>query len=188
MLLRGFAASAAEDLMAGVEAVVRSAPFRHMTVPGGHKMSVAMSNCGLTGWVSDLRSYRYAAHDPETGMLWPPMPQAFMELARDAAAHAGYLDFMPDACLINCYAPGARMSLHQDRDERDFTAPIVSVSLGAAATFLFGGLRRKDKPRRIKLEHGDVVVWGGPVRLAYHGIAPLRQDGRRYNLTFRKAL
>lgn len=188
MLLRGFAASAAEDLMAGVEAVVRSAPFRHMTVPGGHKMSVAMSNCGLTGWVSDLRGYRYAAHDPETGMLWPPMLQAFMELARDAAAHAGYLDFMPDACLINCYAPGARMSLHQDRDERDFTAPIVSVSLGAAATFLFGGLRRKDKPRRIKLEHGDVVVWGGPVRLAYHGIAPLRQDGRRYNLTFRKAL
>ena len=188
VLLQGFAAGAADDLMAGVEAVIQQAPFRHMTVPGGHKMSVAMSNCGQTGWVSDGNGYRYEARDPQTGLPWPPMPQGFLALARDAATRAGYPDFTPDACLINCYAPGARMSLHQDRDERDFTAPIVSVSMGATATFLFGGLRRGDKPRRIKLGHGDVVVWGGPARLAFHGIAPLKQGDTRYNLTFRKAL
>ncbi|MSP42842.1 MAG: DNA oxidative demethylase AlkB [Alphaproteobacteria bacterium] len=188
VLLPGFAAAMGADVMAGVQAVIQQAPFRHMTVPGGHKMSVAMSNCGRAGWVSDGNGYRYDARDPETGRPWPPMQPCFFDLARDAAARAGYPDFTPDACLINCYAQGARMSLHQDRDEQDFTAPIVSVSLGAAAIFLFGGLKRGGKPRRIRLEHGDVVVWGGPARLAYHGIAPLRQGDTRYNLTFRKAL
>ena len=193
VLLRAFAGPAKGDLIAALREVVAQAPFRHMSTPGGHQMSVAMTNCGSAGWVTDRSGYRYDGIDPESGKPWPEMPLAFRELAGRAAAEAGFDGFSPDACLINRYLPGARMSLHQDKDERDFGRPIVSVSLGLPAIFLFGGLKRSDKPQRYRLEHGDVVVWGGPSRLFFHGVAPLadgehRLLGReRVNLTFRKA-
>jgi alkylated DNA repair protein (DNA oxidative demethylase) len=192
-LLRGFALPQAEALLAAIAEVTAAAPLRWMQVPGGGTMSVAMSNCGAAGWTSDLRGYRYSPTDPLSGQPWPQMPEVFADLAVCAADAAGFADFQPDACLINRYEPGARMGLHQDRDEAERTAPIVSVSLGLTATFLFGGLTRKDPTRKIALEHGDVVVWGGPLRLAYHGIAPLSDGvhpatGRaRFNLTLRKA-
>jgi DNA oxidative demethylase len=193
VLLRGFARSLETDLIADLRAVVAQAPFRHMVTPGGHEMSVAMTNCGGAGWVTDRGGYRYDANDPEAGRPWPQMPPSFRALAGQAAAEAGFTKFSPDACLINRYRPGARMSLHQDRDEHDFGAPIVSVSLGLPAIFLFGGLKRSDKPQRYRLEHGDIAVWGGPARLFFHGVAPLA-DGehavmgrQRINLTFRKA-
>lgn len=193
VLLRGFAKIIEIELLEALRAILEQAPFRHMTTPGGHQMSVAMTNCGNFGWVTDRTGYRYDLNDPQSGKQWPPMPGSFCELAYAAADRAGFHGFAPDACLVNCYQPGARMSLHQDRDEDDFTAPIVSVSLGLPAIFLFGGLKRSDKPRRFRLEHGDVIVWGGPARLAFHGVAPLavgehRLLGRqRINLTFRKA-
>jgi alkylated DNA repair protein (DNA oxidative demethylase) len=192
VLLRGFARSFEAELIAAIGDIAARAPFRHMVTPGGHRMSVAMTNCGALGWVTDRSGYRYDANDPETQKPWPAMPPSFRELAWQAAARAGFGAFSPDACLINRYQPGAKMSLHQDKDELDFGAPIVSVSLGLPATFLFGGLKRGDRPRRFRLEHGDVVVWGGPARLVYHGVAPLA-DGehvlmgrQRINLTFRK--
>jgi len=192
-LLRGFARPVQHDLLGALDAIAAQAPFRHMSTPGGHEMSVAMTNCGSCGWITDRRGYRYDGDDPVSGQAWPEMPSVFRELAGQAAAQGGFAGFVPDACLINRYEPGARMSLHQDRDEADFSAPIVSVSLGLAAIFLFGGLKRADKPARYRLEHGDVVVWGGPSRLFFHGIAPL-VDGehallgrKRINLTFRKA-
>jgi alkylated DNA repair protein (DNA oxidative demethylase) len=190
VLLRGFAGDA---LLEEVERVAAVAPFRHMLTPGGFRMSVAMTNCGALGWVSDRKGYRYSAVDPETGLAWPAMPAAFLELAGTAAATGGYAGFVPDACLINRYVPGAKMSLHQDRDERDLTAPLVSVSLGLPAVFQFGGLSRKDPVRRLGLEHGDVVVWGGESRLFFHGVMPLKEGlhplagACRINLTFRKA-
>jgi len=194
VLLRGFVLDAATALLAEIERVAETAAFRHMVTPGGYEMSAAMTNCGTAGWTTDRSGYRYERLDPKTSNAWPPLPEAFMDLAGLAAADAGYAGFTPDACLINRYAPGAKLSLHQDRDEADFTAPIVSVSLGLPATFLFGGPRRADRPQRIVLQHGDVVVWGGPARLFYHGVAPLKDGvhpatGRiRYNLTLRKAL
>jgi len=194
VLLRGLAKPVEAELMADLREIVGQAPFRHMLTPGGHRMSVAMTNCGSVGWVTDRSGYRYDANDPETGKPWPAMPRSFRELARQAASRAGFGGFLPDACLINRYQPGARMSLHQDKDEDDFSAPIVSVSLGLPAIFLFGGLKRSDKPRRFRLQHGDIAVWGGPARLRFHGVAPLA-DGehallgrQRINLTFRKAL
>ncbi len=193
VLLRGLAARGESELVAALHDVAAQAPFRHMVTPGGHQMSVAMTNCGSLGWITDRSGYRYGESDPETAKPWPAMPRSFRELAGQAAAEAGFGGFSPDACLINRYQPGARMALHQDRDEHDFGAPIVSVSLGLPAIFLFGGLKRSDKPRRLRLEHGDVVVWGGPARLAFHGVAPLA-DGehalmgrQRINLTFRRA-
>jgi len=193
VLLRGFAKPVEGDLIADLRDIVEQAPFRHMLTPGGHQMSVAMTNCGSVGWVTDRTGYRYDANDPQAGRPWPPMPPAFRDLARQAADHAGFGGFSPDACLINRYHPGARMSLHQDKDEGDFGAPIVSVSLGLPAVFLFDGLKRSDKPRRFRLQHGDIAVWGGAARLAFHGVAPLA-DGehallgrQRINLTFRKA-
>lgn len=193
MLLRGFALDVAQSLMRSVQQVIASAPLRHLVVPGGHTMSVAMSNCGALGWTSDRSGYRYSATDPLSGQSWPAMPACFVSLAVRAAAVAGFDGFSPDACLINRYEPGGRLSLHQDRDEGDMNAPIVSVSLGLPAIFLFGSTRRSDRPARYRLAHGDVAVWGGPARLAYHGIAPLA-DGehallgrRRINLTFRCA-
>jgi alkylated DNA repair protein (DNA oxidative demethylase) len=192
-ILRGFARAEASDLLVAIEGVVRAAPLRHLITPGGFRMSVAMTNCGEAGWVSDRRGYRYDPVDPESGVPWPAMPGRFRALAARAAEAAGHAGFAPTACLVNRYTPGARLSLHQDRDELDLEAPIVSVSLGLPATFLFGGLSRKDRPRRVRLEHGDVVVWGGPSRLAFHGIDPLKDGahgltGRcRWNLTFRKA-
>ena len=193
MLLRGFARPFETGLIADISSVVAQAPFRHMVTPGGHQMSVAMTNCGRAGWVTDRSGYRYDANDPEAGRPWPDMPPTFRELAAHAAAEAGFAKFSPDVCLINRYQPGARMSLHQDKDELDFGVPIVSVSLGLPAIFLFGGQKRSDKPQRYRLEHGDIAVWGGPARLAFHGVAPLA-DGehallgqQRINLTFRKA-
>jgi alkylated DNA repair protein (DNA oxidative demethylase) len=193
VLLRGFARDNVSDLIEDFLAVIAQAPFRHMVTPGGHTMSVAMTNCGAVGWVTDSDGYRYSPVDPKTNQPWPAMPALFRQLAEQAAAAAGFAGFAPDACLINRYTSGAKMSLHQDKDETDFGAPIVSVSLGLPATFLFGGLKRSDTPRRFRLSHGDVVVWGGPSRLAYHGIAPLMKGShvvmgtQRINLTFRKA-
>lgn len=193
VLLRGFARPVEHDLLRALEEITAQAPFRHMSTPGGFEMSVAMTNCGDCGWITDRRGYRYDADDPLSSKPWPAMPPAFRELAEQAAAEGGFAGFAPDACLVNRYEPGARMSLHQDRDETDFSAPIVSVSLGLPAIFLFGGLKRSDKPARYRLEHGDVVVWGGASRLFFHGVAPLA-DGehtllgrKRINLTFRKA-
>jgi alkylated DNA repair protein (DNA oxidative demethylase) len=194
VLLRGFAAAQGAELMEAVRAVEQQAPFRRMMTPGGRQMSVAMTNCGSAGWVTDRRGYRYHPVDPESGHPWPAMPTMFMKLAARSAAAGGFEAFNPDVCLINRYEPGTKQSLHQDRDERDFSQPIVSASLGLPAMFLFGGTQRSDKPRRIRLVSGDVVVWGGPARLAYHGIDTLadgedRLTGRcRVNLTFRKAL
>ena len=193
-LLRAFACPEEGALLAAIAAVVGRAPLRRMFTPGGRQMSVAMTNCGQVGWVTDRGGYRYDGLDPASGKRWPAMPPAFESLAVRAAAAAGFADFAPDACLINRYAPGARMSLHQDRDERDFVAPIVSVSLGLSATFLWGGATRGARARRVPLEHGDVVVWGGPARLTYHGILALEEGTHpltgllRYNLTFRRAL
>ena len=191
-VLRGFALPWLERLLPALESVLVAAPFRQMVTPGGFTMSVAMTNCGRAGWVTDRRGYRYTAEDPETDQPWPEMPGAFAVLARAAAVEAGFPGFEPDACLINRYEPGAKMSLHQDKDERDFSKPIVSVSLGLPAMFQFGGLSRSDRPSKVPLQHGDVMVWGGPARLAYHGILPLKEGqhprlGRnRINLTFRK--
>ena len=193
VLLRGFACDVEQALMRAVEQVTAAAPLRHLVTPGGYTMSVAMSNCGALGWVSDRTGYRYSRTDPLSGLPWPSMAACFVDLAGRAAAEAGFSDFRPDACLINRYEPGARLSLHQDRDEGDMSAPIVSVSLGLPAVFLFGTTRRKDRPARYRLLHGDVAVWGGPARLAYHGVAPLADGehallGRlRINLTFRRA-
>ena len=194
MLLRGFALNAEDAVLAAIRQVVEATPFRHMETPGGLKMSVAMTNCGQAGWVTDRSGYRYDAIDPVNDEPWPLMPPVFSDLARMAAAAAGFAGFVPDACLVNRYEPGAKLSLHQDRNERDFEAPIVSVSLGLPAVFLFGGLKRADRPVRVGLKHGDVVVWGGPARLAFHGVMPLK-DGfhpkvgrQRLNLTLRKAL
>lgn len=193
LLLRGFALPRVAALLAGVLQVTAQAPLRTMLTPGGLRMSVAMTNCGALGWVSDRRGYRYEAIDPHSGAAWHAMPAAFAALARDAAAQAGFAGFVPDACLVNRYEAGTRLSLHQDRDERDFGAPIVSVSLGLPAVFLFGGPHRSDKAQRIALAHGDVVVWGGPARLHHHGVLPLKPGhhallgGQRINLTLRKA-
>jgi DNA oxidative demethylase len=193
MLLRGFATSRDAACVAALHVITNAAPFRHMVTPGGHRMSVAMTNCGNAGWVTDATGYRYDAVDPQTGRPWPSMPDVFAELATQAATRVGFVGFIPDACLVNRYEPGARLTLHQDRNERDFSAPIVSVSLGLSATFLFGGSRRRDPARRIPVHHGDVVVWGGASRLRYHGVLPLDTGdhpllgGCRINLTFRRA-
>jgi DNA oxidative demethylase len=192
-VLRGFCVAGEAALHADLQAVVARSPLRHMITPGGHRMSVALTNCGSLGWVTDRSGYRYHACDPATGRPWPRMPGSFLDLAERAAAAAGFPGFAPDACLINRYEPRARLTLHQDRNEADFHHPIVSVSLGIAAVFLFGGTRRADKPARVPLEHGDVVVWGGPARLRYHGVLPVKAGhhplvgGCRFNLTFRKA-
>lgn len=194
VVLRGFAEPQEASLIGAVRDIAAAAPFRHMVTPSGFPMSVAMTNCGSAGWISERRGYRYDAIDPETRRPWPAMPEIFAALARRAAMAGGYADFAPDVCLINRYEPGARMSLHQDRDERDFSQPIISVSLGLPCRFLFGGARRADKAQRIALGSGDVVVWGGPARLAFHGVAPLASGTHpltgsiRFNLTFRKAL
>jgi alkylated DNA repair protein (DNA oxidative demethylase) len=194
VVLRGFALAAEAALLAALRAVVAAAPLRHMVTPGGFRMSVAMTNCGAYGWVSDRSGYRYHPVNPASGAKWPEMPGAFAALAARAAAQAGFDSFAPDSCLVNRYEPGARLTLHQDKNERDFTAPIVSVSLGIPAVFLFGGKNRSDRQQRVALGHGDVVVWGGPARLRYHGVLPLADNrhplvGRqRFNLTFRKAV
>lgn len=192
-VLRGFALPYVDELLPALEEIQTLAPFRHLVTPGGFTMSVALTNCGRLGWTSDRRGYRYSEQDPATGRPWPAMPAVFLRLAGDAAAHAGFDDYVPDACLINRYLPGSRLSLHQDRDERDRNAPIVSVSLGIPAIFQFGGNTRRDKPSRIPLQHGDVAVWGGIDRMRYHGVLPVKPachtllGAQRINFTFRKA-
>jgi DNA oxidative demethylase len=194
VLLRGKALPLEGDILTALQAVTAQAPFRHMVTPGGFVMSVAMTNCGAAGWITDRTGYRYDAIDPESGRPWPALPEPFLTVAVAAATDAGYPDFVPDACLINRYEPGARLSLHQDKNERDMKQPIVSVSLGLPATFQFGGLKRTDAIRKYALRHGDVAVWGGPSRLCYHGVTALKDGthdrlGRmRINLTFRGAL
>ena len=193
VLLRGFALPQVDALWPALQAVIAQAPFRHMQTPGGQRMQVALTNCGALGWVSDRRGYRYSAQDPDSGQPWPAMPTSFLALAQAAAAQAGFDHFTPDACLVNRYAPGTRLSLHQDRDEQDFGQPIVSVSLGLPAMFLWGGLQRGDRPQRVPLWHGDVVVWGGADRLRFHGVAPVPPGVHalmgewRVNFTFRRA-
>jgi alkylated DNA repair protein (DNA oxidative demethylase) len=193
LVLRGFALPYVGELLPALQIVEEAAPFRHMVTAGGYSMSVALTNCGALGWTTDRRGYRYSGTDPLTGRQWPSMPDAFARLARAAALAAGFDCFEPDACLVNRYVPGSRLSLHQDKNERDFEAPIVSVSLGILAIFLFGGMARSDRPARVPLVHGDVAVWGGADRMRYHGVMPLKDDrhpllgGQRINLTFRKA-
>lgn len=191
--LHGFTTAEAPARAVELARLIEQAPWRQMVTPSGHRMSVAMTNGGARGWVSDRTGYRYVAQDPETGRPWPPMPDRFLRLAQDAAARAGFAGFVPDACPINRYQPDARLSLHQDRDEQDLTAPIVSVSRGLPAVFRWGGLKRKDPTRRLPLAHGDVLVWGGPDRLRDRGVLPLKAGhhaalgDQRINLTFRKA-
>jgi alkylated DNA repair protein (DNA oxidative demethylase) len=194
VLLRGRALAVDRALLDAIERIVARSPFRRMVTPGGFQMSVAMTNCGRVGWVTDRTGYRYDPKDPETGAAWPEMPDVFSKLAREAASDAGFDRFAPEACLVNRYEPGTRLSLHQDKDEQSYAHPVVSVSLGLPATFQFGGLKRSDRPMKVPLRHGDVVVWGGPSRLVYHGVLALK-DGehpltgrQRFNLTFRKAL
>ncbi|MBK5417779.1 DNA oxidative demethylase AlkB [Pseudomonas sp. TH31] len=192
-VLRGFALPLIDRLLPALAQVLAAAPFRQMVTPGGFTMSVALSSCGTLGWTTDRNGYRYTRHDPQTGQPWPEMPEVFFELAQTAAREAGFAHFVPDSCLINRYIPGARMSLHQDKDEGSYAAPIVSVSLGLPAIFLFGGFERSDKSQRVPLFHGDIVVWGGVDRLRYHGVLPIK-DGQhpqlgeqRINFTFRVA-
>ncbi len=189
-LLSGFVCAPLDALLQQqIDSVVASAPLRQLTVPSGQRMRVAMSNCGPLGWTSSLAGYRYTPHDPDTLQAWPAMPEAFAALAKSAAAAVGWPGFAPDACLINRYAPGVGMGLHQDRDERNLAAPIVSVSLGASCKFMLGGLQRSSPVHSVALHHGDVVVWGGRSRLVFHGVRPLPPGSAlRYNLTFRQAL
>jgi alkylated DNA repair protein (DNA oxidative demethylase) len=191
--LRGFALPFVDDVLVALDDIAAAAPFRHMVTPGGARMSAAMSSCGALGWVTDRRGYRYETNDPDSGRPWPVMPAAFLRLATGAAAEAGHPAFLPDECLINRYEPGARMTLHRDADERDFTQPIVSVSLGLPMAFRFGGIERQGPTQKLMLQHGGVVVWGGASRLCYHGVSPLADGGDlrrgrcRVNLTFRVA-
>jgi alkylated DNA repair protein (DNA oxidative demethylase) len=192
-VFRGLALPLIDRLLPALEAVLTRAPFRNMITPGGYTMSVALSSCGQFGWTTDRSGYQYTRLDPHTGQPWPPMPDVFMELAQSAAQAAGFADFIPDACLINRYIPGAKLALHQDKDERGYEWPVVSVSLGIPAMFLFGGHARSDATQKVPLFHGDVVVWGGEDRLRYHGVMPIRQaehsqlGEQRINFTFRKA-
>ena len=193
VLFRTRIASKGGEIVETIREIAAISPFRHLITPGGHRMSVSMTSCGELGWMSDRTGYRYTVTDPRTGKPWPAMPKLFAALASDAAREAGYADYRPDACLINRYRAGNKLSLHQDKDEEDYGHPVVSFSLGLPATFLWGGFKRSDKPKRLLLEHGDVLVWGGPDRLRYHGILPLAEGehpplgAQRINLTFRKA-
>jgi DNA oxidative demethylase len=183
---------AGPGILAAAQGVLAAQPPRAMTTPWGKKMSVAMTNCGPLGWVTDAGGYRYAAGDPQTGQPWPAMPDVLRRLAAEAASEAGYGGFEPEACLINLYGPAARMGLHQDRDERDFGRPIVSVSLGRSALFRIGGTRRADPTRAVTLDHGDIIVFGGVSRLIFHGVDRLTGPAHdelgdsRINLTFRR--
>lgn len=192
VLLRGLGRTDAVQMLAAVESVIAQLPLRHLQTPGGHTMSIQTTRCGSMGWVSEPGGYRYAPRNPGTRQPWPAMPECLLRFAVRAATEAGYPDFVPDSCLVNQYLPGNKLGLHQDRDERDLRAPVVSLSLGLPATFLFGGLERSGKTQRYRLAHGDVVVWGGPSRLAFHGVLPVANGDhpllgrRRINLTFRK--
>lgn len=193
VVLKGFAISHVQQVLALITDIEKQSPFRHMMTTRGFIMSVGLTNCGKLGWVSDRKGYRYTQIDPLTNQPWPKMPEVFLSLAKSAAFEAGFVDFIPDACLINRYAPGTKLSLHQDKDEPDLDAPIVSVSLGIPAIFQFGGFERTDKKIKVLLSHGDVVVWGGIDRLRFHGVSQIKAathsilGEQRINLTFRKA-
>lgn len=182
------------DILSWIHAVEAVAPFRTMTTPRGLPMKAAITNAGTVGWVSDRHGYRYSAVDPMTGKPWPVLNDDVVNLVCQAAGDAGFPGFRPDVCLINRYDVGAGMGAHRDEDEQDFSAPIVSISLGLPARFFFGGLERTGPTVAVPLAHGDVLVWGGPDRLRYHGVRPLKPGShpltgsRRFNLTFRKAL
>lgn len=192
-VLRGFALPLTDRLLPALDAVLVAAPLRHMVTPGGFSMSVGTSSCGQLGWITDRSGYRYSRVDPLSGLPWPELPPVLADLAEAAAQEAGFSDFKADSCLINRYIPGAKMSSHQDKDENAYAAPIVSLSLGLPAMFLFGGFARGDKSQRIPLLHGDMVVWGGVDRLRFHGVLPIKQGRhpqlgeQRINLTFRVA-
>ena len=192
-VLRGFALPWVEALLSALEGVLQQSPFRHMQTPGGFTMSARLSSCGDLGWTSDGHGYRYSPVDPVSATPWPHMPEAFFDIAAGAASAAGFAGFVPDAGLINTYSPGAKMSLHQDKNERSYDAPIVSISLGLPAIFQFGGFQRSDPAQRISLFHGDVVVWGGVDRLRFHGVLPIKPGNhpelgeQRINITLRKA-
>lgn len=192
-VLRGFALSRIDQLLSELNTVLAAAPLRHMVTPGGFSMSVGTSSCGSLGWITDRKGYRYSSVDPLSGLPWPALPTVFVDLARAAAEQAGFAEFAPDSCLINQYVPSAKMSLHQDKDEKAYAAPIVSLSLGLPAMFLFGGFERGDKCQRIPLLHADMVIWGGVDRLRFHGVLPIKPGHhpklgeRRINLTFRVA-
>ncbi len=193
VVLRQFLSNRSAELSATIKDIEQQAPFRHMKTAGGFTMSAAITGCGDYGWISDRRGYRYSKVDPITEQPWPEMPKLLFDIGQQCALEAGYKDFKPDACLINRYAPKSKMSLHQDKDEKDFTAPIVSVSLGVPATFLFGGAQRSDKTIKVPVSHGDVVVWGGESRLFFHGVSPIKPSyhpfwgDNRINITFRTA-
>lgn len=193
VLLRHFVAPVENDILTALTSVIQLAPLRQMVTPGGFAMSVATASCGDLGWVSDQKGYRYAESDPLTGKPWPSMPASFKQLAQQAVNAAGFSGVEPDACLINQYQVGARMGLHQDKDEQDFSQPIVSVSLGLPAIFQMGAFERGDKVMKLPLYHGDVLVWGGESRLRFHGVLPIKAGAHpalgatRINLTFRKA-
>lgn len=192
-LFKGYATQSTDWILERLREILRLSPLRQMQIPGGHRMSVRTSSCGSLGWISDLSGYRYSDIDPMTGRPWPEIPAALLDLVSTGAAAADYPGFIPDSCLINCYRPGAKMGLHQDKDEQDRSAPIVSLSFGLPVTFMFGGLNRRDPVKRFPLEHGDMLVWGGASRMVYHGVAPLAQGEHpalgalRLNLTFRRA-
>lgn len=191
--LRGFALPKAKELLAALDSVLLQAPLRHMQTPGGYTMSARLSSCGALGWTTDRDGYHYSPLDPLSARPWPAMPGVFLALAAAAASSAGFSGFVPDSCLINAYAPGAKMSLHQDKNERCHTAPIVSISLGLPAIFQFGGFERSDPTQRIALFHGDIMVWGGVDRLRYHGVMPIKPGHhsllgeQRINITLRQA-
>ncbi|WP_339533000.1 DNA oxidative demethylase AlkB [Pseudomonas mucidolens] len=192
-VLRGYALPWVERLLPELRHVLAQAPFRKMVTPGGFTMSAALSSCGELGWSTDRTGYRYTPLDPDSQQPWPALPDSMCQLAVAASAEAGFTLFEPDTCLINRYVPGAKMSLHQDKNERDYAAPVVSISLGLPAVFLFGGHQRSDKTQKISLFHGDVVVWGGVDRLRFHGVLPIKEGThpqmgpQRINLTFRMA-
>lgn len=194
VVLRGFALDAETTLIADMDNIITQSPPKKMYTPSGLAMSVTTTSCGSVGWVSDSYGYRYTPRDVQSQQQWPAMPESFLMLAQGAATQAGFDNFLPNSCLINRYEPGARLTLHQDKNEKDFSQPIVSVSLGLPAIFLMGGLLRTDKTIRVPLTHGDVVVWGGPSRLRFHGVLPIKAGthpligSQRINLTFRKAL
>lgn len=181
-------------LVRDIAQVADFAPFRHPRTPGGHPTSAAMTNAGQAGWWSDRQGYRYLIHQPDSDRPWPSMPASFHAAVEVGTRGTPWPDFSPDACLINFYGAAAKMGLHQDKDERDFTQPIVTVSLGDAADFLVGGFARTDKTAVVRLHSGDVLVMGGPSRMRFHGVrrihtgtSPLSALHGRYSLTFRKA-
>jgi len=188
VLMRSLALPQDNEFFTAAEAIIAARPLHHTTTPSGLPMGVMVTDCG------DSRAFanRWDTANPERMRLWPPMPPLLRDFAIRCAVRSGFPQFRPDACHINRYQAGTKLGLHQDRHECDWTQPIVSLSFGLECIFLLGGLQRTDKPRRILLEHGDVIVWGGPSRMRFHGVQPLKPGHHpltgpyRYNLTFRK--